>query len=126
MSLLDLAKSIGKVPVNTPLPHDLLQDLPEDFHYQLRFRLLKEFLALIALSYCQIPQQGLGGVIEWIKSHRPEIWKQISQTEDAIDLACISQVISLKEYKTLLDNWLGLYRKGFREFVREPGEVRDL
>jgi len=121
MSLLDLAKSIGKAPKNSSLSQEPLQDIPHDFHFQIRFHLLKEFLGLVSLSYRRIPHERLGGVIEWIKNDRPEIWVQICQTEDAIDLACISPVVSLREYKALLENWLGLYRKGFRHFLQESG-----
>lgn len=121
MSLLDLAKSIGKPAEVNSLPQDLLQDLPEDFHYQLRFRLLKEFLGLISLSSKHIPNQALGKVIPWLKEHRPEIWKSIGQVEDAIDLSCLSPVVSLREFKALLDEWLSLYRRGFREYIQEGG-----
>lgn len=118
MSLLDLAKSIGRAPDSSQIADDFLRELSEDFQYELRFRLLKEFLALIEVSY-RDDDRLLAGVIPWIKSHRPEIWNRITQIEDAIDLSCLSQVISLREYRNLLDDWLSSFRKGFAEFLRE-------
>lgn len=86
-----------------------------------RFRLLQEALNSIGQEFKRHFPEGALGIIRWMKLNCPNLAAKIAALDKQIDLACLSEVVSLEQYKSRLRLWAEAYLEGFRKYGKIHG-----
>jgi len=86
---------------------------------------MNRLVSILGVNYrVQFPDSQKG-VVRWINENCPDLAQRIDDLETRMDMECLSPVVSLDEFRGIVQGWVDTYLEGFRRYKakQKKGEV---
>jgi hypothetical protein len=92
-----------------------------------RWALMDRLISTLGIHYrVQFPE-GTKGVPQWVRANCPDLARRIDDLEARMEMECLAPVVSLDEFRGIVQGWVDAYLEGFGRYKakQEKVEVRQ-
>jgi hypothetical protein len=85
--------------------------------------LMERLISSVGVQYRVLFPEGPKGVVRWIKENCQDLAKRIEDLETRMDMECLAPVVSLEEFRGIVQGWVDAYCDGFGRYKAGKGQL---